>query len=101
MIGASSIQAQCPRYLRMRRLREYGNNQPKVSMRSKLMAFAELWLPILGAGIFICWAVGAWYGGTRYFQFDSRSPVSFVCSFSLRFNGNTTLKHPRANRMGR
>jgi hypothetical protein len=27
------------------------------------MAFAELWLPIFGAGIFIAWAIGAWYGG--------------------------------------
>jgi hypothetical protein len=29
------------------------------------MAFAELWLPIVGAGIFVCWAVGAWYGGHK------------------------------------
>ncbi len=26
------------------------------------MAFAELWLPIFGAGIFLAWAIGAWYG---------------------------------------
>jgi hypothetical protein len=30
------------------------------------MAFAELWLPIIGAGIFIAWAIGAWYGGNKY-----------------------------------
>jgi hypothetical protein len=29
------------------------------------MAFAELWLPILGAGICIAWAIGAWYGGNK------------------------------------
>ncbi len=29
------------------------------------MAFAELWLPILGAGICIAWAIGAWYGGSK------------------------------------
>jgi hypothetical protein len=34
-------------------------------MRSKIMAFAELWLPILGAGICIAWAIGAWYGGSK------------------------------------
>jgi hypothetical protein len=31
------------------------------------MAFAELWLPIIGAGICIAWAIGAWYGGERIF----------------------------------
>jgi hypothetical protein len=35
-------------------------------MRNKVMAFAELWLPILGAGICIAWAIGAWYGGNKY-----------------------------------
>jgi hypothetical protein len=30
------------------------------------MAFAELWLPIVGAGICIAWAIGAWYGGNKY-----------------------------------
>lgn len=30
------------------------------------MAFAELWLPIIGAGICIAWAIGAWYGGNKY-----------------------------------
>jgi hypothetical protein len=29
------------------------------------MAFAELWLPIIGAGICIAWAIGAWYGGNK------------------------------------
>jgi hypothetical protein len=29
------------------------------------MAFAELWLPIIGAGIYIAWAIGAWYGGDK------------------------------------
>jgi hypothetical protein len=29
------------------------------------MAFAELWLPIIGAGICIAWAIGAWYGGDK------------------------------------
>src|SRR6266851_3835286 len=34
-------------------------------MRRKVMAFAELWLPIIGAGICIAWAVGAWYGDNK------------------------------------
>ncbi len=29
------------------------------------MVFAELWLPIFGAGICIAWAIGAWYGGNK------------------------------------
>jgi hypothetical protein len=29
------------------------------------MVFAELWLPIIGAGIFIAWAIGAWYGESK------------------------------------
>jgi hypothetical protein len=34
-------------------------------MRGKNMAFAELWLPIFGAGICIAWAISAWYGGNK------------------------------------
>jgi hypothetical protein len=29
-------------------------------MRGKFMALAELWLPLIGAGICISWAIGAW-----------------------------------------
>jgi len=36
-------------------------------MRRKLVvAVAEIWLPLIGAGIFIAWAIGAWYGGNKY-----------------------------------
>jgi hypothetical protein len=34
-------------------------------MRGKIMVFAELWLPVIGAGICIAWAIGAWYGGDK------------------------------------
>jgi hypothetical protein len=34
-------------------------------MWRKIVAYAELWLPIVGAGILICWAVGAYYGGNK------------------------------------
>jgi hypothetical protein len=35
-------------------------------MRSKLIVvIAEIWLPAIGAGIFIAWAIGAWYGGNK------------------------------------
>lgn len=30
-----------------------------------MVEFAKLWLPILGAGICIAWAIGAWYGGDK------------------------------------
>jgi hypothetical protein len=30
-------------------------------MLSKFMPVAELWLPIIGVGIFFAWAIGAWY----------------------------------------
>ena len=29
------------------------------------MAFAELWLPVFGAGILIAWAIAAWYAGNK------------------------------------
>lgn len=29
------------------------------------MAFAELWLPLIGAGVCIAWASGAWYGNSK------------------------------------
>jgi hypothetical protein len=30
-----------------------------------MVALAEIWLPIIGAGIFVAWAIGAWYGGDK------------------------------------
>jgi hypothetical protein len=30
-----------------------------------MTALAEIWLPVIGAGIFIAWAIGAWYGGNK------------------------------------
>jgi hypothetical protein len=44
---------------------KYREDETKLPVRSKIMAFAELWLPILGAGICIAWAIGAWYGGNK------------------------------------
>jgi hypothetical protein len=40
-------------------------HKPQIPMRSRVVAFAELWLPIFGAGICIAWAIGAWYGDNK------------------------------------
>src|ERR1700722_6679199 len=58
-------------------------------MRSWLMAFAELWLPIIGAGICIAWAIGAWYGGDKQLAIW----LIFVGVVCLLFLGTLQWQH--------
>jgi hypothetical protein len=60
-------------------------------MRSKIMvAIAEIWLPVIGAGIFIAWAIGAWYGG------DKRLAIWLIFSGSVCMLLLGTLQWQRA-----
>ena len=53
------------------------------------MAFAELWLPIFGAGVCIAWAIAAWYGGSKLLSIW----LSFTGIVCLLLLGTLQIQH--------